>query len=144
MSESKDKKEVLKEANVEWGKESGDHYGYASDEERLNKRGMEDWEMVEHIPESQKRVPKWFYAVILGVLIVAFGLSLPFWGDRPGHARPWFTMGHLYAVLYFIVAFIFIFFMVNLYGSDRGGRLDSDQEHEDDDIDMPGHGGQGK
>ncbi|PIW51520.1 MAG: hypothetical protein COW18_00605, partial [Zetaproteobacteria bacterium CG12_big_fil_rev_8_21_14_0_65_54_13] len=84
----------------------------------------------------------WFYAVIIGVLIVAFGLSLPFWGDRPDHARAWFTIGHLYAVLYFIVAFIFIFFMVNLYGSDRGGRLDSDTEH--DDIDMPGHGGDGK
>ncbi|MDX8406149.1 MAG: hypothetical protein R8K50_08380 [Mariprofundus sp.] len=142
MSDKKEEQVELKEAHVEWGKDSDDHYGYASDEERLNKRGLDDWEMVEHIPESQTRVPKWFYAVILGVLIVAFGLSLPFWGDRPGHARPWFTMGHLYAVLYFIVAFIFIFFMVNLYGSERGGRLDSDKDN--DDIDMPGHGGDGK
>lgn len=132
----------MDETKVEWGHAPADHYGYGSDEERLNKRGMDDWEMVEHIPESQRRVPKWFYAVIIGVLMVAFGLSLPFWGDRPDHARPWFTIGHLYAVLYFIVAFAFIFFMVNLYGSDRGGRLDSDPEH--DDIDMPGHGGEGK
>jgi len=142
MTKQTDDKAPLDETSVEWGKTSKDNYGYASDEERLNKRGMDDWEMVEHIPESQKRVPKWFYAVIIGVLIVAFGLSLPFWGDRPDHARAWFTIGHLYAVLYFIVAFIFIFFMVNLYGSDRGGRLDSDTEH--DDIDMPGHGGDGK
>jgi len=142
MKKQIDDQMPLDEARVEWGKTSKDNYGYASDEERLNKRGMDDWEMVEHIPESQKRVPKWFYAVIVGVLIVAFGLSLPFWGDRPDHARPWFTIGHLYAVLYFIVAFIFIFFMVNLYGSDRGGRLDSDTEK--DDIDMPGHGGDGK
>ena len=132
----------MHEARVEWGKTPDDHYGYASDEDRLEKRGMDDWEMVENIPKSQKRVPKWFYAVIVGVLIVAFGLSLPFWGDRPDHARPWFTMGHLYAVLYFIVAGSVVFFMTNLYGSDRGGHLDSD--HEDDDVDMPGHGGHGK
>jgi len=136
MKESIDDKLPLHDTSMEWGKAPADHYGYASDEERLEKRGLDDWEMVEHIPESQRRVPKWFYAVILGVLIVAFGLSLPFWGDRPDHARAWFTMGHFYAVLYFIVAFIFIFFMVNLYGSDRGGRLDSDAEH--DDVDMPG------
>ncbi|TLS66452.1 hypothetical protein FE236_02000 [Mariprofundus erugo] len=139
MTKIIDEQSPMEETKVEWGETPADHYGYASDEERLNKRGMDDWEMVEHIPESQRRVPKWFYAVIAGVLMVAFGLSLPFWGDRPDHARPWFTIGHLYAVLYFIVAFAFIFFMVNLYGSDRGGRLDSDPEH--DDIDMPGHGG---
>lgn len=142
MSKTKDENDVVQSTNVEWGENPADHYGYESDEERLEKRGMDDWELVENIPESQKRIPKWFYGVIAGVLIVAFGLSLPFWGDRPGHARPWFTMGHVYALIYFIVAFIFIFFMVNLYGSDRGGRLDSDSEH--DDIDMPGHGGEGK
>ncbi|EAU55031.1 hypothetical protein [Mariprofundus ferrooxydans] len=139
MKSSGEQQSSLQHTSQEWGGIPADHYGYASDEERLEKRGLDDWEMVEHIPESQKRVPKWFYGVIVGVLIVAFGLSLPFWGDRPGHARPWFTMGHLYALLYFIVAGGVIYFMTTLYGSSRGGRLDSDVEH--DDIDMPGHGG---
>jgi len=146
MKETKETQETdqhpMHGAKVEWGKTPDDHYGYASDEERLEKRGMDDWELVENIPKSQNRIPKWFIGVIIGVLIVAFGLSLPFWGDRPDHARPWFTMGHLYAVLYFIVASGVIYFMTRLYGSDEGGRLDSDPEN--DDIDMPGHGGQKK
>jgi len=142
MTETNKEQKPVNATNVEWGKTPDDHYGYESDEQRLEKRGMDDWELVENIPKSQKRIPKWFYAVIAGVLIVAFGLSLPFWGDRPDHARPWFTMGHLYAVLYFIAGGSLVFFMTNLYGSDRGGHLDSD--HEDDDIDMPGHGGDGK
>jgi len=135
----KETSKKMSSAHVEWGKTPDDHYGYASDKERLEKRGMDDWEMVENIPKSQKRVPKWFYAVIFGVLVVAFGLSLPFWGDRPDHPRPWFTMGHVYAVIYMLVAGVFIHYMTNLYGSESGGQLDSD--HEDDDIDMPGHGG---
>lgn len=121
----------------EWGKIPEDHFGYASEEERLNKRGLEDWELVEKIPESQRRVPAWFIGIILVVLIVAFGLTLPFWGDRPDHPRAWFTWGHVAAAVYALVAGIFIYFMTNLYGSDRAGRLDSDPEKDDDDIDMP-------
>lgn len=139
MKSSDEQRHPLQGARQEWGSIPADHYGYASDEERLEKRGMDDWEMVEHIPESQKRVPKWFAGVIVGVLIVAFGLSLPFWGDRPGHVRPWFTMGHLYALLYCIVVGAIIYFMTTWYGSGRGERLDSDAGH--DDIDMPGHAG---
>jgi len=146
MTETTDTKETDQRptgsAKVEWGKTPENHYGYASDEERLEKRGMDDWELVENIPKSQNRIPKWFIGVIIGVLMVAFGLSLPFWGDRPDHPRPWFTMGHLYAVLYFIVAGGVIYFMTRLYGSSEGGRLDSDPEN--DDIDMPGHGGHKK
>jgi len=133
-----EKREVPKPVKAEWGKESEDHYGYASEEERRNKRGLEDWELVEKIPESQNRVPKWFIAIIVMVLLVAFGLTLPFWGDRPDNPRPWFTWGHLAAVVYFLVAAAFIYFMVGLYGSDKGGRLDSDPNRDDDDdVDMP-------
>jgi len=122
----------------EWGKIPEDHFGYASDEERLNKRGMEDWELVEKIPESQNRVPAWFIGIIIMVLLVAFGLTLPFWGDRPEAPRPWFTWGHLAALVYAIIAALFIYFMTTLYGSDKAGRLDSDEENDDfDDIDMP-------
>lgn len=41
----------------QWGKETEGHFGYASDEERMAKRGLEDWELVEKISESQKGVP---------------------------------------------------------------------------------------
>jgi len=130
-------KEDLGAVDSEWGKQQEDHFGYASDEERLEKRGMEDWELVEKIPESQKRVPAWFIAIIVVVVIVAFGLTLPFWGDRPDNPRPWFTWGHVAAAVYALVAGAFIYFMVSNYGSKRAGRLDSDPEKEDDDINMP-------
>ena len=50
--------------NEQWGEIPEDKFGYSSDEERRNKRGLEDWEMVEKIPQSQKGVPKWFIGVI--------------------------------------------------------------------------------
>ena len=115
----------------EWGKTPEDHFGYASEEERLAKRGMEDWELVEHIPESQRGVPKWFIAVIVVVLLIAIGLSFPFWGDRPGYERSWFNWGFVAALVYLLVAGGFVYFMVNLYGSRIGGRLDSDKTAED-------------
>jgi len=123
--------------NKEWGKIPDDHFGYASDEDRKNKRGLEDWELVEKIPESQRRVPAWFIGIIIVVLMVAFGLTLPFWGDRPEAPRAWFTWGHVAAAVYAIIAAAFIYFMTNLYGSKRAGTLDSDPEHDLDDIDMP-------
>ncbi|MBL0039416.1 MAG: hypothetical protein IPP36_13685, partial [Nitrosomonadales bacterium] len=71
-----------------WGEKPDDHFGYASDEERMAKRGLEDWELVETIPESQKKIPYWFIGVTVAVLLVAVGLSFPFWGLRPGDERP--------------------------------------------------------
>ncbi len=125
--------------NKEWGSLPEDHFGYASEKERLDKRGMEDWELVEKIPESQNHMPKWFIVVVLMVLLMAFGLTLPFWGDRPEAPRPWFTWGHVAAVVYFGIAAVFINFMVNLYGSKHGGRLDSDPEKDDkDELDEAG------
>ena len=118
----------LTEVRSEWGKLPEDHFGYASDEERRAKRGLEDWELVEYIPESQRGVPKWFLAVVAVVLLVAIGLSFPFWGDRPGYERSWVNWGFAAAIVYLLVAGTFVYFMVNLYGSKLGGRLDSDKE----------------
>ena len=115
----------------EWGKVPEDHFGYASDEERRNKRGLEDWELTEYMPESQKRVPPWFIAVVAVVLLVAVGLSFPFWGDRPGYEREWVNWGFGAALLYIVVAASFVYFMVNLYGSKLAGRLDSDKAKDD-------------
>jgi hypothetical protein len=112
----------------EWGRHSADHFGYGSDAERLAKRGLEDWELVDKIPESQRGVPVWFLAVVAVVLLIAVGLSFPFWGDRPGYEREWWNWGFVAALVYFVVASVFIYFMVNLYGTHMAGRLDSDKE----------------
>lgn len=114
-----------------WGRRPEDNFGYASEEERLAKRGMEDWELIEKIPESQRGVPVWFIAVIVVVLLVAIGLSFPFWGDRPGFERSWFNWGFVAALIYISVAATLVYFMVNLYGSHTGGRLDHDKTDEE-------------
>jgi hypothetical protein len=115
---------------AQWGSNPADHFGYASDEERLARRGMEDWELVTKIPESQRRVPYWFIAVVVIVLLVAVGLGFPFWGQRPGVKVEWFNWGFVAAIVYVAVAGTFVYFMTNLYGSERAGRLDSDPESE--------------
>jgi len=120
-----------------WGKKPDDHFGYASDEERMAKRGLEDWELVETISESQEKIPYWFIGVTVAVLLVAVGLSFPFWGLRPGDTRPWIDWGFVIAIFYVAAGSFFVRFMVNLYGSSLGGRLDSDksnseQPHESD------------
>ncbi|HHH36320.1 MAG TPA: hypothetical protein ENK48_05760 [Gammaproteobacteria bacterium] len=133
--------ESLGPVKSEWGRRPEDHFGYASEEERLAKRGMEDWELVDKIPESQRGVPVWFLAVVVVVLLVAIGLSFPFWGDRPGYERSWFNWGFVAAIVYLIVAGAFVYFMVNLYGSHLGGRLDSDKtaakDKEEDEAGKP-------
>jgi hypothetical protein len=113
---------------AEWGKTDEGHFGYGSDAERKEKRGLEDWELVEKIPESQKPVPYWFYAVIAVVLLVGVGLSFPFWGLRPGDNRPWIDWGFGFAIVYIIIAASFVRMMVRMYGSARAGRLDTDPE----------------
>ena len=128
MSEKKQEQDKLSEVNSSWDHPDKDHFGYESDEERRAKRGLEDWELVNTIPESQRGIPKWFIAVIVVVLLVAIGLSFPFWGDRPGYERSWFNWGFAAAIIYITVMAIFVYFMVNLYGSNVGGRLDSDPE----------------
>ncbi len=151
MSESGEKKPELGGTQApDWGEEHPEHFGYASDEERRAMRGLEDWELVEKIPESQRKVPYWFIAVIVVVTLVAVGLSLPFWGDRPGYervwfdwgfvarpgeARAWFDWGFVAALVWIVAGFTFVYYMANMYGSKRGGRLDSDADktgHDDE------------
>lgn len=130
MSEEKHQplpREELDSIESKWGETPDDHFGYSSDDERRAKRGMEDWELLESIPESQKGVPKWFIGVVIVVLLVAIGLSFPFWGDRPGYERDWINWGFGIALIYIAVASVFVHFMVRLYGSKFGGRLDLDK-----------------
>lgn len=106
-------------AKGEWGHTPEDHFGYKSDEERKSKRGLEDWEMVDAAPSDQRGVPKWFLAVIGFVLLIAIGLSFPFWGDRPGFERAWFDWGFVLALLYLAIAGSFVYAMVRFYGPSR-------------------------
>ncbi len=133
MASEKPETRNLASVDPKWGEASTDHFGYASDEERRAKRGLEDWELVETIPESQKKVPYWFVAIIITVLLVAIGLSFPFWGQRPGHHTDWFNWGFIMALFYIAGASALVYFMVQLYGSTSGGRLDSDKNQESKD-----------
>jgi len=130
MKQQDQKLELANEAS-QWGHLRKDNFGYGSDEERLEKRGMEDWELVEKIPESQRNVPYWFIAVVVIVLLVGVGLSFPFWGLRPGVVVKWTDWvkdpGFLGSLVYIAVAAAFVYYMVYLYGSSAGGRLDSDK-----------------
>jgi hypothetical protein len=132
--EPQDKKFELANEESQWGEHRKDNFGYASDEERLEKRGMEDWELVEKIPESQRNVPYWFMAVVVIVLLVGVGLSFPFWGLRPGVVVKWTDWvkdpGFLGSLVYITVSAIFVYYMVHMYGSSTGGRLDSDKEEQ--------------
>ena len=110
-----------------WGQVPKDNFGYSSDEERRAKRGLEDWELLESVPRSQKGVPKWFIAVIIAVLLVAIGLSFPFWGDRAGYERHWIDWGFGAAILYLAVFGTFVYFMVNKYSPSVDG-MDSEEE----------------
>ncbi len=132
MADNSDKLKDLSRVESSWGEKPQDHFGYASDEERRAKRGLEDWELVETIPESQKGVPYWFVAIIITVLLVAIGLSFPFWGNRPGQQQEWFNWGFIAALFYIAAAASMVYFMVQLYGSASGGRLDSDKSKASD------------
>ena len=128
MSEQQEPGAGLGTVHSEWGTQAADHFGYGSDEERKAKRGLEDWELVEKIPESQKPVPYWFFAVVVVVLLVGVGLAFPFWGVRPGQERSWLDWGFAMALVYIGGAGSFVYFMVRMYGSAAAGRLDSDPE----------------
>ncbi len=127
MADSGEKASNLSQVEPRWGEKTHNHFGYASDEERRSKRGLEDWELVESIPESQKGIPYWFVAIIITVLLVAIGLSFPFWGNRPGQQQDWFNWGFIAALFYIAAASAMVYFMVQLYGSASGGKLDSDK-----------------
>ncbi|MDH4275459.1 MAG: hypothetical protein OEW08_10505 [Gammaproteobacteria bacterium] len=119
-------KPVTSTEPAKWGEIPADNFGYASDEERRAKRGLEDWELTEKIPESQRAVPKWFFAVVVVVMLVAVALSFPFWGDRKGYEREWIDWGFGAALLYVAVFGAFVYKMVNMYGSHAAGHLDTD------------------
>lgn len=134
MTEQPESPPPLGGVTSRWGEKDAENFGYRSEEERLAKRGLEDWELVERIPLSQKPVPYWFFGVVVVVLLVGIGLAFPFWGTRPGQQRSWIDWGFAVALGYIGVAGYFVFYMVRMYGSSLTGRLDTDPEKEQDEV----------
>jgi len=115
MSKEDDSKKIpdsVKE--TEWGEKSADNFGYANEDERKDKRGLEDWEMVNSMEHSDVGIPYWFIAIFFVLLIVAIGLTFPFWGNRPGYERPWFDWGIPLGVAWVVVMSFIIYYFVDL------------------------------
>jgi hypothetical protein len=119
MTNQNNSSSPLKEIKTHWGENPTDHLGYESEEVRKAKRGLEDWELVEKIPESQNPVPYWFYGVVLVVLLIGVGLSFPFWGNRPGTVRPWLDWGFAIALAYIAIGAAFVQWMVRIHGPQK-------------------------
>jgi len=114
MSKNEDKKKPSSVSEPGWGKTSDSNYGYANEEERKDKRGLEDWEMLNSMDESKVGIPYWFIAIFFVLLIVAIGLTFPFWGNRPGYERPWFDWGIPLGVAWVVVMSFIIYYFVDL------------------------------
>jgi len=99
---------------AQWGEERTDHYGYENEDERMSKRGLEDWELVEKMEESgNHRIPYWFIGLFLVLLLVATGLTFPFWGVRAGYERPWFDWGIVAGVGWCVFISAVIYYLVD-------------------------------
>jgi len=111
-----------------WGESS--NYGYESDEERKDKRGLEDWELLHSMEESTVGIPFWFVAIFIVLLLVAVGLTFPFWGNRPGYERPWFDWGIPAGVAWVVVMSFIIYYFVEVVPARRLKQEAKDKEAE--------------
>jgi len=100
------------------------------------KAGMSDEEIIGSGVglESSKRVPKWFIAIIVVVVLIAYALTLPFWGDRVDSPRPWFTWGHVGALAYILVFGGFVYIMTTMYGEDTAEQNVGESLKDSDEI----------
>ncbi len=113
---------------VEWGEKRDDHLGYKDANDRIEKRGLEDWEMVEYMSEkSDHKIPYWFIALFFILLLVAVGLTFPFWGVRPGFERPWFDWGIPAAVAWVVTMAAVIYYLVD-YRISRAEKKELEQK----------------
>ncbi len=108
------KEKLSSTEKMEWGEMPEDNFGYGSEQERLDKRGLEDWELVEKMEESHTSIPYWFIALFIVLLLVAIGLTFPFWGNRPGFERDWFDWGIPAGAAWVIVMSFVIYYFVDL------------------------------
>ena len=65
----------LDSVKSEWGAPPDDNFGYTSEKERREMRGLEDWEMVNDMSNPQPGIFPWLHtvigAVIAGVILFA-------------------------------------------------------------------------
>ncbi|MDH5378939.1 MAG: hypothetical protein OEX00_11495 [Gammaproteobacteria bacterium] len=112
---SKDKKANPQSVeNANWGEMPQDNFGYSDLKEKRDRRGLEDWEMLQEMESSNVHIPYWFIAVFIVLLIVAVGLTFPFWGNRPGFERPWFDWGIPAGVAWVVIMSFIIYYFVDL------------------------------
>lgn len=99
---------------VRWGETRDDHLGYASETDRITKRGLEDWEMVENMTDnSDHRIPYWFFGLFFLLVVVATGLTFPFWGVRVGFERSWFDWGIPAGIAWVVTMTAVIYYLVD-------------------------------
>ena len=111
--EQKQSKLISSVDDSKWGAEPENNFGYNSENERHTKRGLEDWEMVAHMETSEQSIPYWFVAVFIVLLLVAIGLTFPFWGNRDGYERSWFDWGIPAGVAWVVCMSAVIYYMVD-------------------------------
>lgn len=73
---NKTKRAALDPVKDEWGAQPEDNFGYASEEERRANRGLEDWEMLDQMSDSQPGIFAWFHTVVGSVVagIIVFAI----------------------------------------------------------------------
>lgn len=76
------------------------------------RRVLEDWEMLQSHEDPPLKVPKWFIAIVIGLLISSVLLTMPFMGQRIGFERPWLDWGILAGVGYGVVFLVIIYFFM--------------------------------
>jgi len=130
MSEPMNQEDIIKKQARE-DAENARLFGGGQSRPQQQKKGLSDDEIIESGSglESSSRVPRWFLAIIVVVVIAALGLSLPFWGDRPDSPRPWYTWGHAAALAYMIVFGGFVYGMTMLYDPDKGETEEEEDAH---------------
>jgi hypothetical protein len=127
------KKAVAPVDEIQWGETRDDHLGYSSEKDRVTKRGLEDWEMVEKIADdSDHKIPYWFFGLFFVLIVVATGLTFPFWGVRPGFERPWFDWGIPAGIAWVVVMSALIYYMVDYRLVKKKRKLEAQQKSEKD------------
>lgn len=121
---------------TKWGEIPQDEFGYGDKDERRTKRGLEDWEMLQEMEESNTHIPYWFIAIFFILLMIAIGLTFPFWGNRPGFERDWFDWGIPAGAAWVTVMSFLIYYMVDLrhvIKRKREEKLKAQQEQQESD-----------
>lgn len=97
--------------NAQWEIPPTEHYGYADDEERRAKRGLEDWEMVSNHTSNEidPSTIKWVRitlasATIITVALYLFGIKI-----KPANEDHWLIGAYREEIFSVIFFFIFLY-----------------------------------